>query len=287
MLSPSRLLAPLLCLLLAASGALAQAPLTLTPSLAPMLEKVVPGVVAIQVHGKILASEGSSLAELFFGLVEKQPDGSVAAERDFRAVGSGFIVDAAKGYILTNNHVVAQADEINVTLNDGRKFPARKVGADAAADIAVIQIGAENLLALELGDSDAVRMGDFVVALGNPFGLGQTASLGIVSARARPGLGLPGYEDFIQTDAMIDPGHSGGPLVNLKGEVVGINTAILGPSGSDVGMGFTIAIPINLARRVMLRLISVGAVIGPGLRVLAQDFAPAANAPRSASLGPP
>ncbi|HDK02772.1 MAG TPA: Do family serine endopeptidase, partial [Gammaproteobacteria bacterium] len=187
-------------------------------------------------------------------------------------IGSGVIVDARHGYILTNNHVIANADKILVTLRDGRRFPARLIGTDPASDVAVIQIHAKGLKAITLGDSGRLRVGDFVVAIGNPFGLGQTVTSGIVSALGRSGLGLEGYEDFIQTDASINPGNSGGALVNLRGQLVGINTAILSPRGGNIGIGF--AIPIDMARAIMDQLIRYGRVRRGTLGITAQDLTP-------------
>jgi Do/DeqQ family serine protease len=182
------------------------------------------------------------------------------------------IVDARQGLVITNNHVVEHADEITVTLTDGRRFQAKRVGADADTDVAVVKIPAENLAALSLGDSDKLEVGDFVVAIGNPFGLGQTVTSGIVSALRRTGLGIKGYEDFIQTDAPINPGNSGGALVNLQGELIGINTAIIGPSGGNVGIGF--AIPANMVRDVMDQLVRYGEVRRGKLGVMIQDLTP-------------
>jgi len=241
------------------------------PSLAPMLEKVLPSVVSIAVHGRMPAEQNPLLSDpffrRFFGLPEQQP-----REREFQAAGSGVIVDPARGYVITNNHVVEKADEITVVLSDGRRLQAKKVGLDAPTDVAVIQIPADGLAGLPFGDSDRLRVGDYVVAVGNPFGLEQTVTSGIVSALGRSGLGIEGYESFIQTDASINPGNSGGALVNLRGELVGINSAIIGPSGGNVGIGF--AIPINMARRVMEQLIAHGKVRRGQLGVRIQDLTP-------------
>lgn len=242
------------------------------PSLAPMLEKVIPGVVSIAVHGKIAAESNPLLSDPFFRRFFNLPQEQQPREREFQAAGSGVVVDAARGYIITNNHVVANADDISVTLNDGRRLKAKKIGADAPTDVAVVQVQPERLTGLPLGDSDKLLVGDFVAAVGNPFGLGETATMGIVSALGRTGLGIEGYEDFIQTDASINPGNSGGPLVNLRGEVVGINSAIIAPSGGNVGIGF--AIPINMARAVMEQLIAHGEVRRGQLGVLVQNLGP-------------
>src|SRR6185295_7952598 len=174
------------------------------------------------------------------------------------AAGSGVIVDASKGYVITNAHVVKDAREVLVTLKDNRRLPAKLVGADPGTDIAVVRVDPQNLVDVKFGDSDALQVGDFVIAIGNPFGIGQTATSGIVSALGRSGLSREGYEHFIQTDASINPGNSGGALVDLKGELVGINTAIIGPSGGNVGIGF--AVPVVIASAVMDQLIRFGEV---------------------------
>jgi len=178
--------------------------------------------------------------------------------RETQAAGSGVIVDAARGYVLTNDHVVKGATNIEVATKDNRRFKAQLVGRDQATDIALLRIKAGNLNAMALGDSDSLEVGDFVLAIGNPFGLGQTVTSGIISALGRTGLGIEGYEDFIQPDAAINPGNSGGALVTLDGRLAGINTAILSKTGGNVGIGF--AVPINMARLVMAQLISNGEV---------------------------
>ncbi len=182
------------------------------------------------------------------------------------------IVDARRGYVLTNNHVVAEADAIEVTTKDNQRFRARLVGRDPGTDIAVLQIQGQGLQAVPLGDSDRLEVGDYVVAIGNPFGLGQTVTSGIVSALGRGGLRVEGYEDFIQTDASINPGNSGGALVDLRGRLVGINTAILAPSGGNVGIGF--AVPINMARAVMDQIIEYGEVRRGRIGIAVQDLTP-------------
>jgi serine protease Do len=191
----------------------------------------------------------------------------------FAALGSGVIVDAKNGYVLTNAHLLRDVKTTSVTLSDGRVFKAKVIGLDAPSDIAVLQIKADKLTAAVMADSDALKVGDFVVAIGNPFGLNQTVTSGIVSALQRSSLGIEGYESFIQTDASINPGNSGGALVNLKGQLIGINTAILAPSGGNVGIGFTI--PINMARSVMQQLIQYGSVSRGLMGVIVQDFTPA------------
>jgi serine protease Do/serine protease DegQ len=236
-------------------GAQAQIPVREgLPTLAPILEKVTPAVVNIAVLQRSPEEQNPMLRDpffrRFFGLPgEAQPQISA---------GSGVIVDAKNGYVMTNAHVVKDAREVLVTLKDNRRLPAKLVGTDPGTDIAVLKVDPKNLTDVRFGDSDALQVGDFVVAIGNPFGLGQTATSGIVSALGRSGLSMEGYEHFIQTDASINPGNSGGALVNLKGELVGINTAIIGPAGGNVGIGF--AVPAVLARSVMDQLVNFGEV---------------------------
>ena len=220
------------------------------PSLAPMLEKISPAVVNISTSATI---ESPVLRDPFFGRLYKRPPRKVSS------LGSGVIVDEQRGYVLTNHHVIANADEITVTLYDGRELKANLVGSDDDTDVAVLKVEARNLTAAPLADSDKLRVGDFVVAIGNPFSLGHTVTSGIVSGLGRQGLGIEQYENFIQTDAAINPGNSGGALVNLRGELVGINTAIVSPGGSgNIGIGF--AIPINLAASIQQQLVQHGEV---------------------------
>jgi serine protease Do/serine protease DegQ len=240
------------------------------PSLAPMLEQTIPGVVNISTKTRIRVQENPLFSDPFFRRFFDIP--SVPRERESQSLGSGVIIDAEKGYVMTNNHVIDKADEITVTLGDRRNFTAKVIGTDPEVDLAVIQIDAENLTAVPLADSNKLRVGDFVVAIGNPFGLGQTVTSGIVSALGRNNLGIEGYEDFIQTDASINPGNSGGALVNLRGELVGINTAIVGPSGGNVGIGF--AIPINMSKDIADQLIRYGEVRRGQLGVTIQNLTP-------------
>ena len=226
------------------------------PTLAPMLERVMPAVVNIATAGHIEIKQHPLLSDPFFRRFFEVPD--MPRERKTQSLGSGVIVDAGRGLVLTNNHVIANADQINVRLNDGRTFEAELVGTDPETDVAVIRIKATGLTALPPANSDKARVGDFVVAIGNPFGLGQTVTSGIISALARSGLGITGYEDLIQTDASINPGNSGGALVNLRGELLGINTAIYSQSGGNIGIGF--AIPVNMASQVMEQLVRYGEV---------------------------
>ncbi|HCL7894461.1 TPA: serine endoprotease DegQ [Raoultella ornithinolytica] len=225
------------------------------PSLAPMLEKVLPAVVSVQVEGT--AAPAQNMPEelkKFFG--DNAPQEQA---QPFEGLGSGVIIDAAKGYVLTNNHVISQAQKISVQLNDGREFDAKLVGSDDQSDIALLQLqNPSHLTQIAIADSDKLRVGDFAVAVGNPFGLGQTATSGIISALGRSGLNLEGLENFIQTDASINRGNSGGALLNLNGELIGINTAILAPGGGSVGIGF--AIPSNMAKTLAQQLIQFGEI---------------------------
>ena len=235
------------------------------PSLAPMLEEATPAVVSIAVEGtQTSRQQVPEMFRYFFGAPQEQ-----LRERPFRGLGSGVIIDADKGYVVTNNHVVDNADEITVKLTDGREFKAKKLGSDEQSDIALLKIDPDELTALPLADSDALRVGDFVVAIGNPFGLSQTVTSGIVSALGRSGLNIGGYEDFIQTDAAINRGNSGGALVNLHGELVGINTAIFGPNGGNVGIGF--AIPANMMKSLVDQIAEFGEVRRGLLGILGND----------------
>lgn len=238
---------------------------TEVPSLAPMLDKATPAIVTISVEGTQVSRQNvPEVFKRFFGAPSEQ-----VQERPFKGLGSGVIIDADKGYVVTNNHVVENASEITVTLRDGRELKAKLMGADAQSDIALLKIEPENLTALPLADSDSVRVGDFVVAIGNPFGLSQTVTSGIVSALGRSGLNIGGYENFIQTDAAINRGNSGGALVSLRGELVGINTAIFGPNGGNVGIGF--AIPTNMMKSLIDQIIEFGEVRRGLLGILGQD----------------
>ncbi|WP_291972217.1 serine endoprotease DegQ [Candidatus Symbiopectobacterium sp.] len=227
------------------------------PSLAPMLEKVLPAVVSVHVEGtQTKRQRVPEEFKFFFG--PNAPSGKQNS-RPFEGLGSGVIIDAAKGYVLTNNHVVNNADKIRVQLNDGREYDAKLLGRDEQSDIALLQLNdAKNLQEVKMADSDQLRVGDFAVAVGNPFGLGQTATSGIISALGRSGLNLEGLENFIQTDASINRGNSGGALVNLNGKLIGINTAILAPGGGNIGIGF--AIPSNMAQNLAQQLIEFGEV---------------------------
>ncbi len=240
------------------------------PSLAPMLEKSMPAVVNIATTQNIQVEENTLLQDPFFRHFFQIPNRQTRKQKN--SLGSGVIIDQKNGLVLTNHHVIDKADHIMVTLTDGRQLDAQLLGADPASDVAVIQIPADHLTELPLADSDELKVGDFVVAIGNPFGLGQTVTSGIISALGRSGLGIEGYEDFIQTDASINPGNSGGALVNLRGELVGMNTAILAPSGGNVGIGF--AIPSNMAIAIKESLIKHGEVRRGFLGVTTQDLTP-------------
>jgi len=239
------------------------------PSLAPVLKQVTPSVVNVNTQTRVRVRSplmDDPFFRRFFNVPNQQ------RERIAQSLGSGVIVDAEKGYVLTNNHVIAGADEIFVGLKDGRSLEAKLIGTDPDTDLAVIQIPAENLTALQLADSDELQVGDFVVAVGNPFGLGQTVTSGIVSALGRAGLRGLEYQNFIQTDASINPGNSGGALINLRGELVGINSAIFTPSGGNVGIGF--AIPASMARHVMDQLTEFGEVRRGTFGIVVQNLTP-------------
>jgi len=240
------------------------------PSLSPIVEKAAPAVVNIATY-TIRAQRSPLLSSPFFRHFFALPEEPGLTKRT-QSAGSGVIVNADNGYILTNHHVVAEADEIEVTLQDGRTFKAKLLGSDKKVDLAVLQIPAENLSSIEMADSNTVQVGDFVIAIGSPFGLQQTVTSGIVSALGRSGLGLQGFEDFIQTDASINPGNSGGALIDLRGKLIGINSAILAPSGGNVGIGF--AIPADVARAVMEQLIRYGEVKRGGIGASFQDLTP-------------
>ncbi|MFQ6371583.1 DegQ family serine endoprotease [Shewanella sp. YIC-542] len=238
------------------------------PSLAPMLQRATPAVVSVAVSGTHVSRQRvPDIFRYFFGPNAPQEQ---VQERPFRGLGSGVIIDADKGYIVTNNHVIDGADEIKVGLHDGREVTAKLLGSDKESDVALLQIKADNLTAIKAADSDALRVGDFAVAIGNPFGLGQTVTSGIVSALGRSGLGIEMLENFIQTDAAINSGNSGGALVNLKGELIGINTAIVGPSGGNVGIGF--AIPANMVHNLVNQIIEHGEVRRGVLGVMGRDL---------------
>jgi Do/DeqQ family serine protease len=238
------------------------------PSLAPIVSQTAAGVVNISTTTRGSDNDNPMFADpffrRFFGVPESQ---GRPQQREAQASGSGVIVDAAKGYVLSNHHVIKGATKIVVTLKDRREFTAKLIGSDPATDIALLQIPSERLTAVRVGESDALQVGDYVLAIGNPFGVGQTVTSGIVSALGRAGLNIEGLEDFIQTDASINPGNSGGALINLRGELIGINTAIIGPTGGNVGIGF--AVPTNMAMRVMDQLAKFGEVKRGGIGIAA------------------
>ena len=252
------------------------------PTLAPLIERVTPAVVNVSVKGK---SEKTALDEdnpllqnpelrrFFQGpnspFNQQQPQQQAKPRM---SSGSGVIIDAKHGYILTNHHVIDKAAEITVTLKDKREVTAKLLGSDEGTDIALLKIDADNLTELPIGDSNDMKVGDYVVAVGNPFGLTQSVTSGIISAMGRSGLNIEGYEDFIQTDASINPGNSGGALVNLKGELIGINTAIIGPSGGNVGIGF--AVPTSMAKGIMAQLVASGSVSRGRIGVSIQNMSP-------------
>jgi len=265
-------------LLLAALAPAAQAQLPSkpgeapVPSLAPMLKRVTPAVVNIATRGTV-QEQNPLFNDPFFRRFFDVPD--QPRQREFQSAGSGVIIDAKNGYIVTNAHVIENATEITVQLLDGRSLTAKVVGADEGSDIAVVKVQAANLVQIPIADSDLTEVGDYVVAIGNPFALGHTVTAGIVSALGRSGINPEGYENFIQTDASINPGNSGGALVNLNGELVGINSAILSRTGGNIGIGF--AIPANMTKVVMNQLVKYGkvkrGVLGVNIQTLTPDIA--------------
>ncbi len=235
-------------------------------SIAPMLKTVMPTIVNVSVLGEIPAVQNPFADE-----DDSNPKLS-KGPREFAALGSGVIIDAQKGYIVTNAHVIKDAKTITVTLKNGQQYKAKVIGSDPASDVAVLQIKAPELQALTFANSNNVQVGDFVIAIGNPFGLNQSVTSGIVSALQRTGLGIEGYEDFIQTDAPINPGNSGGALVNFNGQLVGINTAILAPDGANIGIGF--AIPSDMVKSVVTQLIKYGSVHRGLMGIMVQSITP-------------
>ena len=243
------------------------------PTLAPLLADVTPAVVNVSVESRQMVEMNPLFNDPFFRrFFDMQPMPQQPQQRRQMSAGSGVIIDTEEGYVLTNSHVVENGDRILVTLKDRRQFDAELIGNDPGTDIALLKIDADDLVALDLGDSDRLQVGDYVLAIGNPFGLGQTVTSGIISALGRSGLNIEGYEDFIQTDASINPGNSGGALVTLDGQLIGINTAIIAPSGGNVGIGF--AVPANMAKAVFDQLVAFGEVQRGQLGVVVQDFTP-------------
>lgn len=260
-------------LLSLASGAMAEEQ-KMMPTLAPVLKNAMPAIVNVAVQGVIPALPGATDEEEQPAAAQ-QP--SAEKGRKFQSIGSGVIVDPQNGVIITNDHVIRNANLITVTLNDGRRLKAKLIGSDSETDLAVIKIDAKNLKSLPIGDSDKAEVGDFVVAIGNPFGLNsfgnsQTATFGIISAMKRSDLNIEGIENFIQTDAAINPGNSGGALVNARGELIGINTAIISPYGGNVGIGF--AIPVNMAKDVVQQLLKYGSIHRGLMGIFVQHLTP-------------
>ena len=241
------------------------------PTLAPLLKQITPAVVSIAIKGRAAPEANSSLSKVQRG---QRPASTrnPAADRQIRTAGSGVVIDADQGLILTNHHVIDRADEITVTLADGREMQAKRVGADPDTDVAVIKVQAKNLTAIPIGNSAGLEVGDFVFAIGNPFQIGQTVTSGIISGLHRNNVGIEPYEDFIQTDAAIYPGTSGGALINLHGELIGINTAFIGAGSGNPGMGF--AIPINMARVITDQILEYGEVRRGRLGITFEDSPP-------------
>jgi serine protease Do/serine protease DegQ len=264
-----------LCTLMLHGGA-ATAAAVLLPSLAPVIKAASPAVVNIATRGTLTEHvAGNPLREdPYFRRFFNLPEGGTVRRRQFQSAGSGVIVDARNGYIVTNRHVIENASEITVTLLDDRHFEATVVGSDEGTDIAVLKATEAHLTEMPLGDSSHLEVGDWVVAIGNPFGLKHTVTAGIVSALGRTGIHPQGYEDFIQTDASINPGNSGGALVNLNGELIGINSAILSKDGGNLGIGF--AIPVNMVKAVMTQLITYGEVKRGVVGIKLRDLTPEA-----------
>lgn len=248
------------------------------PTLAPVLKKTMPAIVNVAVQGYIQVGPGANNdADDDEDGPQIKPPAGMPKPRKFQSIGSGVIVDPKNGIIITNDHVVRNATVVTITLNDGRRLNAKIIGGDSETDLAVLKVKANNLKSLPIGDSDKAEVGDFVVAIGNPFGLNsfgnsQSATFGIISALKRSDLNIEGVENFIQTDAAINPGNSGGALVNSKGELIGINTAILSPFGGNVGIGF--AIPINMAREVAEQIIKFGSVHRGLMGIFVQPLTP-------------
>ncbi len=243
------------------------------PSLAPLLTEVTPAVVNVSIVSLQTLAVNPLFEDPFFQpFFDMQPMPQQPQQRRQTSTGSGVIIDADNGYVLTNSHIVESGERILVTLKDQRQFEAEMIGNDPGTDIALLKINASGLAALDMGDSDRLQVGDYVLAIGNPFGLGQTVTSGIISALGRSGLNVEGYEDFIQTDASINPGNSGGALVTLDGRLIGINTAIFTPSGGNVGIGF--AVPVNMAAAVVDQLVNFGEVQRGQLGVTVQDLTP-------------
>jgi Do/DeqQ family serine protease len=253
-------------------AAIAERPGAAPPALAAMLAVTSPAVVNISVQGRTPVRENPLFQDPFFRRYFGLPEGEAPRAERFRAVGSGVIVDAASGYVVTNNHVIDRAEKIIVTLKDQRRLNASLVAADPETDVALLKVSPDRLASMPMGDSKQLQVGDYVVAIGNPFGVGQTATFGIVSALGRTGLGIERYENFIQTDASINPGNSGGALVDMAGRLIGINAAIISGGGGNVGVGF--AIPVDMVKSVTQQLIAYGRVSRGALGVTIQDVTP-------------
>jgi len=252
----------------------------LPSSLAPMLAKVLPSVVSVSAEGPVASAKSEVLKDPALRRLLGLPDAPAgeqpkSSEQRFQSLGSGVVIDARQGYVVTVNHVVEHAEKVRITLADKRQLDARVVGADAQTDIAILKVDPDGLVALPLGDAKRLQVGDYVVALGNPFGIGQTATFGIISGLGRMGFGRESYEDFIQTDASINPGNSGGALVDTTGRLIGISAALVSKDGGNVGIGF--AIPVDVVNLVAQQLIATGKVSRGALGLVVRDLTPAST----------
>jgi serine protease DegQ len=251
----------------------------LPSTLAPMLAKVLPAVVSVSAEGPMASPKSEVFKDpalrRLLGLPELPTGEQQSSEQRFQSLGSGVVIDARQGYVVTVNHVVERAEKIHITLADKRQLDAKVIGADAQTDIAVLKVDPDRLVSLPLGESKRLQVGDYVVALGNPFGIGQTATFGIISGLGRMGFGIESYEDFIQTDASINPGNSGGALVDTTGRLIGISAALVSKDGGNVGIGF--AIPVDVVNLVAQQLIATGKVSRGALGLVVRDLTPAAT----------
>lgn len=287
-LQPAILIAAVCAMLVFPATPAYTAPPFAGQSLAPMLERAMPAVVGVESEATVKVPQRRVFPHPFFEFFGERMPQQPYRERKRAGTGSGVIIDAEKGYVITNHHVIAGADSVVVMLNDGRRYDAEVLGSDPETDISILRIDADDITEMKLGDSDNLRVGDYVFAIGSPFGLSQSVTSGIVSALGRSGLGIESYEDFIQTDASINRGNSGGALININGELIGINTAILGSSGNGGNIGIGFAIPINMAVGVTEQLLEYGHVkrgqLGIVIQALTPELAKAFDVERSAGI---